>query len=216
MRGRDAAPERLSTSRPIDQLFDIAGLDADRAPIRSATWRVPPRFFERAPEGFYSGGGCGYNRGGAANPERINPMKALWLCLCLGLAACADTGTKPWYRADGSTSAPGQLEADKTACQQEMKNPRATAASGLDRDVVQADVYEKCMTRLGYTDSKLRSPTAPSATPVGAGPVAAAPAGAPGAPPTSAVAGAPAATPAAPSPDCRKVTDLRMWLPLCP
>ena len=86
-------------------------------------------------------------------------MKALWLCLCLGLAACADIGTKPWYRADGSTSAPGQLEADKVVCQQEMKNPKATTASGLDRDVVQADVYEKCMTRLGYTNSKLRAAT---------------------------------------------------------
>jgi hypothetical protein len=166
-------------------------------------------------------------------------MKALWLCLCLGLAACADTGTKTWYRADGSTNAPGQLEADKVSCQQEMKNPQATRASGLDRDVVQADVYEKCMTRLGYTDSKLRAGAPPSAAPVvaappgtapvgtasrgappaGAAPVGAASRGAPptGAPPTSAVAGAPpTATPDAPSPDCRKVTDLRMWLPLCP
>jgi hypothetical protein len=169
---------------------------------------------ERAPEGFYSGGRCGYNRGGAANPERINPMKALWLCLCLALAACADTGTKPWYRADGSSNAPGQIEVDKVTCQQEMKNPQATRTSGLDRDVVQADVYEKCMTRLGYTDSKLRAATPPNAGPVVAAPVGAPPAGAP---PTSAVAGAPAgATPAAPSADCRKVTDLRMWLPLCP
>jgi hypothetical protein len=151
-------------------------------------------------------------------------MKALWLCLCLGLAACADIGTKPWYRADGSTSAPGQLEADKVGCQQEMKNPQASRTSGLDRDVVQADVYEKCMTRLGYTDSKLRAPASPNATPVAAVPAGAAPVGsasrgapATGAPPTSAVAGAPAgATPDAPSPDCRKVTDLRMWLPLCP
>jgi hypothetical protein len=141
-------------------------------------------------------------------------MKALWLVLCLGLAACAETGTKPWYRADGNTNAPGQLEADKVTCQQEMKNPTATRAAGLDRDVVQADVYEKCMTRLGYTDSKLRSPAPPNATPVVAAPAGAPPAGAP---PTSAVAGAPAgATPAAPSGDCRKVTDLRMWLPLCP
>jgi hypothetical protein len=128
-------------------------------------------------------------------------MKALWLCLCLGLAACADTGTKAWYRVDGSTSAPGQLEADKVTCQQEMKNPQATRASGLDRDVVQADAYEKCMTRLGYSDSKMRAPGPPGTAP-------------------SAVAGAPppGSTPAAaaPSPDCRKVTDLRMWLPLCP
>ena len=82
-------------------------------------------------------------------------MKALWLCLCLGLAACADTGTKTWYRADGSTNAPGQIEADKVACEQEMRKPQATRAAGLDRDVIQADAYEKCMTRLGYTDSKI-------------------------------------------------------------
>ena len=151
-------------------------------------------------------------------------MKALWLCLCLTLAACADTGTKPWYRVDGSTNAPGQLEADKTSCQQEMKKPEATRASGLDRDVVQADVYDKCMTRLGYTDSKLRASAPPNAAPVVAAPAGGAPVGSAsrgvpptGAPPPSAVAGAPAGTtPDAPSPDCRKVTDLRMWLPLCP
>jgi hypothetical protein len=139
-------------------------------------------------------------------------MKALWLCLCLALAACADIGTKAWYRADGSPGAPGQLEADKVACQQEMKKPQATQAAGLDRDVVQADVYEKCMTRLGYTDSKLRA----SSPPVAAGvppPGAATPGAIAGAPP-GAAAPAPAAN--APSADCRKVTDLRMWLPLCP
>ncbi|MBV9969066.1 MAG: hypothetical protein JO228_03700 [Xanthobacteraceae bacterium] len=141
-------------------------------------------------------------------------MRATWLCLCLGLAACADTGTQPWYRADGSPHAPGQLEADKVTCQQEMKNPRATTASGLDRDVVQADVYQKCMTRLGYTDSKLRPASPPTTGPVTATPGGVAP---PGAPPAGAVAGAPAdATPAPPSADCRKVSDLRMWLPLCP
>jgi hypothetical protein len=135
-------------------------------------------------------------------------MKALWLCLCLGLAACADTGTKTWYRADGSAHAPGQLESDKVACEQEMKKPQASRAAGLDRDVVQADVYEKCMTRLGYTDSKLRAST-PGAPP---------PSAVAGAPPTGAVAGAPQGAPPAeaPSADCRKVTDMRMWLPLCP
>jgi hypothetical protein len=136
-------------------------------------------------------------------------MKALWLCLCLGLAACADTGTRTWYRADGSPHAPGQLEADKVSCEQEMRKPQATRAAGLDRDVVQADVYEKCMTRLGYTDSKAHIGAPPNAAPVGTASA--------GASPTGAVAGAPAgAPPAAPSPDCRKVTDLRMWLPLCP
>jgi hypothetical protein len=138
-------------------------------------------------------------------------MKALWLCLCLGLAACADTGgSNAWHRVDGSPGAPGQIEVDKVTCEQEMKKPQATNAAKLDRDIVQADVYEKCMTRLGYTDSKIPRTTAQT-TPVGAPPV--------GAPPPSAVAGAtPGAppAPAAPSPDCRKVTDLRMWLPLCP
>jgi hypothetical protein len=141
-------------------------------------------------------------------------MKALWLCLCVGLAACADTGTRTWYRADGAPHAQGQLEADKVACEQEMKKPQASRAAGLDRDVVQADVYEKCMTRLGYTDSKMRVAAPPGAAPVGTASVGAPPTGAP---PTSAVAGAPAgATPAAPSADCRKVSDLRIWLPLCP
>jgi hypothetical protein len=138
-------------------------------------------------------------------------MKALWLCLCLGLAACADVGTKTWYRVDGAPHAQGQLESDKVACQQEMTKPQASRAAGLDRDVVQADVYEKCMTRLGYTDSKMRASAPPGAGPP-AGVIA-------GAPPAGAVAGAPqGAAPAAdaPSADCRKVTDLRMWLPLCP
>jgi hypothetical protein len=156
-------------------------------------------------------------------------MKALWLCLCLGLAACADTGgSTAWHRVDGSPGAPGQLESDKVTCEQEMKKPQATNAAKLDRDIVQADVYEKCMTRLGYTDSKIPHTAAqPSAAPVAAAaPIGAAPAGAAptgrapaAAPPPGAVAGAaPSAppAPAAPSPDCRKVTDLRMWLPLCP
>jgi hypothetical protein len=147
-------------------------------------------------------------------------MRALWLVLCLGLAACADTGTKPWYRADGNTNAPGQLEADKVTCQQEMKNPQASRASGLDRDVVQADVYDKCMTRLGYTDSKARAFTPPGAPPVGAPPPAVAAAPQPGTTTAAVPPGPPAAAstaaPTAPSAECRKVTDLRMWLPLCP
>jgi hypothetical protein len=143
-------------------------------------------------------------------------MKALWLCLCLGLAACADTGTKTWYRADGSSHAPGQLETDKVACEREMIKPQATRAAGLDRDVVQPDVFEKCMTRLGYTDSKFGgtpAPVAASASPPGARPGA--PGAVAGAPPGAASA-APAPAAAAPSADCRKVTDMRIWLPLCP
>jgi hypothetical protein len=152
-------------------------------------------------------------------------MRALWLCLCLGLAACAETGTKPWYRADGAPSAPGQVETDKVACEQEMKKPQATRAAGLDRDIVQADAYDKCMTRLGYTDSKMRASAPPGTAPLGApaGAVAGAPPGAPVRAPAGAVAGGPPGAPAGapptgdqPSPDCRKVTDLRMWLPLCP
>jgi hypothetical protein len=172
-------------------------------------------------------------------------MKALWLCLCLGLAACADIGTKTWYRADGSPAAPGQLEADKVACQQEMKKPQATRAAGLDRDVVQPDVYESCMTRLGYSDTKTSAPApaspapaivaapaaAPAGTPRGAAPPVTASRGAPAgtarpgvppaaAPATAAVAppGAPPAAPpvaVVPPVECRKLTDLRMWLPPC-
>jgi hypothetical protein len=149
-------------------------------------------------------------------------MKALWLCcLCLGLAACAENGIKTWYRADGAPHAPGQVEADKVACEQEMRKPQATQAAALDRDIVQSDIYDKCMTRLGYTDSKMRIGAVPTPAPAGGAPVGAASRGAPptGAPPPSAVAVAPPGappTPDAPSPDCRKVTDLRMWLPLCP
>ena len=137
-------------------------------------------------------------------------MKALWLCLCLGLAACADTGSRTWYRVDGAPNAPGQLEADKVTCEQEMKKPQATRAAGLDRDIVQADVYEKCMTRLGYTDLKPRAPAPPGA-PAPAAALA-------GAPPGAASAGAPpgAAPPAAaPAAECRKLSDLRFWLPPC-
>jgi hypothetical protein len=181
-------------------------------------------------------------------------MRALWLCLCLGLAACADNGTKTWYRADGSAHPTGQLETDKVACEQEMKKPQATRTAALDRDVVQPDIYEKCMTRLGYTDMK-PSASAPlgaappsvvpassiaGAPPGAAAPRVAAPAttatvGAPpsaaaprvAAPATTATVGAPpgAAAPApppgtapaavAPPVECRKLTDLRMWLPPC-
>ena len=122
-------------------------------------------------------------------------MKALWLLLCLGLAACADMETKPWYRADGSPGAPDQLEAAKATCRDEMQKAVAATnrAAALDRNVARPDLYDTCMSRLGYTDEKNVAATT-----------------APGAPPTAAPGAAPA-----PAAECRKTTDLRMWLPPC-
>jgi hypothetical protein len=208
-------------------------------PARTAGGEAPSPLNYALPEGFYFGRGCVYNCGWRGEPERINPMRALWLCLCLGLAACADNGTKTWYRVDGSAHPPGQLETDKVACEQEMKKPQATRAAGLDRDVVQPDVYDKCMTRLGYTDMKPSSGAPLGAAPPGAGPPTGAVAGVPpsaaaprvaaprvaapataavGAPPGVASAGAPpGVAPADPAPPatCRKLTDMRFWLPPC-
>lgn len=124
-------------------------------------------------------------------------MKALRLLLCLGLAACADMETKPWYRADGNPGAPDQLEAAKATCRDEMQKAVAATnrAAALDRNVGRPDIYDTCMSRQGYSNSKNFVPAATT----------------PGAPP--AAAGAP---PPQPSADCRKPADLRMWLPLCP
>lgn len=142
-------------------------------------------------------------------------MKALWLPLCLALAACADMETKPWYRADGSAGAPDQLDVAKATCRDEMQRAVAATnrAAALDRNVARPDIYDTCMSRLGYSDSKNFAPAAaapvaaaPGARP-GAAPVAAPPAAAPGAPPAAAPQ---------PAADCRKPSDLRMWLPLCP
>jgi hypothetical protein len=146
-------------------------------------------------------------------------VKALRLLLCIGLAACADLETKPWIKVDGKPASPEQLEVDKTACRTEMqKSVEATnRAAGLDRNVVRPDVYDSCMSRLGYSDSKNARFTPPPSAPAGPAPPAVAGRPAPpavaGGPTPSAVQGSP--VPPA-DPDCRKPTDLRMWLPLCP
>jgi hypothetical protein len=146
----------------------------------------------------------------SVNPERINPVKALRLLLCLGLAACADLETKPWFRADGGPASPEQLEVDKSACREEMqKSVRATAqAASLDRGLVRADVYDGCMARLGYTESATQRFTPPPSAQAGT------------APPGGQGASTPPIAQGAPPPpsdqQCRKPADLRIWLPLCP
>jgi hypothetical protein len=150
-------------------------------------------------------------------------MKALWVLSGLALAACADMETKPWYRADGGGFTPDQIEVDKATCRGEMQKTVAATnrAAGLDRGVARTDLYESCMARLGYTASKDQRAVAPppGSPPPGLpppGPPATAQAGArPGAvQPGSAQPGnvQPVAEPAS---DCRKPTDLRMWLPPC-
>jgi hypothetical protein len=152
-------------------------------------------------------------------------VKALRLLLCLGLAACADLETKPWFKVDGNAASPEQLEVDRTACREEMQRSVASTnqAAALDRGVVKLDAYDGCMARLGYSDSKRFSPppavqgSPPPQVVQGGLP----PPGAKGSlpPPGAQGASAPTAVPSAPPPsdqDCRKPTDLRMWLPLCP
>jgi hypothetical protein len=160
-------------------------------------------------------------------------MKALWVLSGLALAACADMETKPWYRADGGALLPDQIEVDKTTCRDEMQKSVAATnrAAGLDRGVARPDLYDTCMARLGYSSSKDQRAVAPppNSPPPGSpppGPPGAAQAGVrPGAVQPGAVQrGAvqpgnvqpgsvqPVAEPAS---DCRKPTDLRMWLPPC-
>jgi hypothetical protein len=165
-------------------------------------------------------------------------MKALWVLSGLALAACADMETKPWYRADGGAFTPDQIDVDKATCRDEMQKTVAATnrAAGLDRGVARPDLYENCMSRLGYTASKDQRVAAP---PPGSQPPGSPPPGllSPG-PPATAQAGArPGAVPpvavrpsavqpspaqpgnvqpvAEPASDCRKPTDLRMWLPPC-
>jgi hypothetical protein len=165
-------------------------------------------------------------------------MKALWVLSGLALAACADMETKPWYRADGGGFTPDQIEVDKATCRGEMQKTVAATnrAAGLDRGVARTDLYESCMARLGYTGSKDQRAVAPppGSPPPGLpppGPPATAQAGArPGAVQPGAVrpgAAQPGAVQpgsaqpgnvqpvAEPASDCRKPTDLRMWLPPC-
>jgi hypothetical protein len=146
-------------------------------------------------------------------------VKALRLLLCFGLAACADLETKPWIKVDGKPASSEQLEVDKTACRTEMqKSVEATnRAAGLDRNVVRPDLYDSCMARLGYSDSKNARFTPPPSAPAGPAPPAVAGRPAPPAVQASPVPPAVQGSPVPPAdPDCRKPTDLRMWLPLCP
>jgi hypothetical protein len=165
-------------------------------------------------------------------------MKALWVLSGLALAACADMETKPWYRADGGALAPDQIEVDKATCRDEMQKTVAATnrAAGLDRGVARPDLYESCMARLGYTASKDQRAVAPppGAPPPGSpppgspppGPPATAQAGPrpgavqpgvvrPGAAQSGSVQSGNAQPVAEPASECRKPTDLRMWLPPC-
>jgi hypothetical protein len=172
---------------------------------------------ERCP--FFSTRTCGYNCAGLDNRERINAVKALRLLLCLAVAACADLETKNWYRVDGNPASPERLDLDKTTCRQEMQRSvqATTQAAGLDRNIVRSDVYGNCMARLGYSDTNNQRFTAPVAAqgsaplpPVQSGTAPAAVQGGTVPPP---VQGSP---PAPTDQECRKTTDFRMWLPLCP
>jgi hypothetical protein len=142
-------------------------------------------------------------------PERINPVKALRLLLCFGLAACADLEPKTWQRVDGNPTTADRLDLDKKTCRAEMqRSVQATnAMAALDYDVVRPDVYNSCMVRLGYSDTNNRRAYTPPAA------QASAPTGVPGAAAPPAVQGAP--TPPAEQ-ECRKPSDFRLWLPLCP
>jgi hypothetical protein len=147
-------------------------------------------------------------------------VKALPLLLCLALAACADLETKLWFRVDGNPSSPEQLDLDKTTCRQEMQRSvqATTQAAGLDRNIVRSDVYETCMARLGYSDKSNQRFTAPTPAAVrGSQPPPVRGGNPPPAVPSSTVPPPVQASPPASSDQqCRKPTDLRMWLPLCP
>jgi hypothetical protein len=138
--------------------------------------------------------------------------------MCFALAACADLETKPWFKMDGSQASADQLEVDKTACREEMqKSVRSTnQAAALDRGVVKMDVYDGCMARLGYSE-KNRGFSAPPSAQAGVPPPTVQgslpPPSGQGAPSSPGVASAP---PPPSEQDCRKPSDLRMWLPLCP
>jgi hypothetical protein len=139
--------------------------------------------------------------------------------MCLALAACADLETKPWFKVDGSQASAEQLEVDKTACREEMqKSVRATnQAAALDRSVVRIDIYDGCMARLGYSEKNKgfsAPPTAQGGLPPPTAQSSLPPPGVQGAP--SSPGGVASAPPPSSGQDCRKPSDLRMWLPLCP
>jgi hypothetical protein len=146
-------------------------------------------------------------------------VNALRLLMCLALAACADLETKPWFKVDGSPASSDQLEVDRTACREEMQKSVASTnrAAGLDRGVVKMDVYDGCMARLGYSEKNKGFSPPPSAQgglppPTAQGSLP--PPGVQGAPSSPGVASAP--PPPSSDQDCRRPSDLRMWLPLCP
>jgi hypothetical protein len=159
--------------------------------------------------------------------ERINAVKALRLLLCFAVAACADLETKNWYRVDGNLASPERLDLDKTACRQEMQRSvqATTQAAGLDRNIVRSDVYGNCMARLGYSDTNNQRFTAPVAAqgsaplpPVQSGTAPAAVQGGTTMPVQGGTVPPPVqgSPPAPTDQQCRKTTDFRMWLPLCP
>jgi hypothetical protein len=142
-------------------------------------------------------------------------VRALWLLLCLAVAACADLETRPWFRVDGNPASAEQLDLDKTTCRQEMqRSVQAThQAAALDRNIVRSDVYETCMERLGYSDRKQ------FATPAAVQGRTPPPAAQGGTVPAVAQGTTPPPVQSSPPPadqQCRTPTDLRMWLPLCP
>jgi hypothetical protein len=94
-------------------------------------------------------------------------VRALWLLLCLAVAACADLDKKPWFRADGDSAPAEQLDLDRTTCRQEMKKyvEATTQAAVVDRNVFRTDVYESCMARLGYSDKRPAVPVVVQDTP---------------------------------------------------
>jgi hypothetical protein len=155
-------------------------------------------------------------------------VKALRLLLCFAVAACADLETKTWFRVDGNPASPEQLDLDKTTCRQEMQRSvqATTQAAGLDRNIVRSDVYGNCMARLGYSDTNNQRFTVPAAAPGGALPPRAQSGTAPAAvqggtmpPPAQGGTVPPPVQGSLPAPSdqqCRKTTDFRMWLPLCP
>jgi len=199
-----------------------------------------------ANEAFFSTRRCGYTAAAWPNPERINVVKALPLLSCLLVAACANLETKPWFKVDGNPASAEQLDLDKTTCRQEMqKSVQATTqAAALDYNIVRSDVFETCMSRLGYSDKNNGRSTAPAVIQGGPAPPVAQASPAPtavqgrtaptanqgriapaavqgGTVPTTAQSGTmpPPVQGNQPPPsdqECRTPMDFRMWLPLCP
>ena len=164
-------------------------------------------------------------------------MKALPLLSCLLVAACANLETKPWFKVDGNPASAEQLDLDKTTCRQEMQRSvqATTQAAALDYNIIRSDVFETCMSRLGYSDKNNGRFTAPAAVQGGPAPPVAQASRAPTAvqgrtaPAANQARTAPAAVQGGTMPppvqsnqpppsdqQSRTPMDFRMWLPLCP